>query len=135
MAREDAPTMTRSNWLFAAALIVWLGGQAAVRGADAPLYSASRQAVTTSGPCCCPDDYCRKPLPCVPCGPLQWLCDDYCRKPLPCVACPCTGCCPDDYCRKPCPDLCRPLDRQYYRCGPPDSPVTTTCPPARCLWR
>jgi hypothetical protein len=32
----------------------------------------------------CHDDYCPKPLPCVPlCWPKS-CCDDYCAKPLPC---------------------------------------------------
>ncbi len=30
----------------------------------------------------CPDDYCRKPTPCLV-GLACWTCDDYCRKPLP----------------------------------------------------
>ena len=126
--------MTRSTLFFAALSVLCLG-QTAARGMDIFSGPAGKQAVTTSGPCCCPNDYCRKPLPCVPCGPLEWLRDDYCRKPMPCVPCPCIGGCPDDYCRKPCPDLCRPLDRQNYRCGPPDSPVTSPCPPTRILWR
>lgn len=58
--------------------------------------------------CACPDDYCRKPMPCLPgfchCG----SCDNYCRKPMPCLPCfqECWTC--DDYCRKPMPSLCWP---------------------------
>lgn len=37
---------------------------------------------------CCPDDYCRKPMPCVPCPSPCCSCDDYCRKPMPCVCYP-----------------------------------------------
>jgi len=67
------------------------------------------------GPCCCPppiaccpDDYCRKPWPCIPCLSECWECDNYCRKPFPCIPC-LSGCftC-DDYCRKPFPDFCWP---------------------------
>ena len=35
----------------------------------------------------CPDDYCRKPFPCIPCLRPCCECDDYCRKPMPCVRC------------------------------------------------
>jgi hypothetical protein len=51
--------------------------------------------------CGCPDDYCKKPLPCVSCD-WRGTCDDYCKKPLPCVSCDWCGTC-DDYCRKPAP--------------------------------
>jgi hypothetical protein len=89
----------------------------------------SAQPVQLGPPCCsngdltcpllrgCPDDYCRKPYPCVWqmhwCGP-----DDYCRKPFPCIW-QMHWCGPDDYCRKPCPPACRPLDTSYYTCGCP----------------
>ena len=127
--------MTRSTCFFTAALVLWIGGQVVAQGPSASVpQNGPRPTGCAAAPCCCPDDYCRKPLPCVPCGPLRWLCDDYCRKSLPCVPCQCLGVCPDDYCRKPCPDLCRPLDRQFYRCPPPDCPVTD-CQPRRCLWR
>jgi hypothetical protein len=57
---------------------------------------------------CYPDDYCRKPIPClVPvsrCGGP----DDYCRKPIPCLFdVPRAGLCPD-YCRKAFPSLLCP---------------------------
>ena len=68
-------------------------------------------------PCCCPDDYCRKPWPrigCLPCG--EPYC--YCAKPSPCIRL--LSCCgPGDYCRKPCPQVCRPLRQDYYTCGEP----------------
>jgi hypothetical protein len=86
---------------------------------------------TTVAPCCvdscgatrplggCPDDYCRKPMPCVrrlPCG----QCDDYCPKPLPRI---CTLPCGEsyEYCRKPWPRLCRPLRAENYSCGQPQA--------------
>ena len=65
---------------------------------------------------CCPDDYCLKPLPCVPvvrCGGP----DDYCKKPLPCVpVLRCGG--PDDYCKKPMPCLLCPPVSPYLQCAP-----------------
>jgi len=64
----------------------------------------------------CPDDYCRKPWPktwCLSCSQE----DDYCRKPWPRTWCLQSGE-PDDYCREPWPNLCRPLRREYYTCGP-----------------
>jgi hypothetical protein len=67
--------------------------------------------------CWCPDDYCRKTLPCVPpnvrgCG------DDYCRKTLPVVPCNARGC-TDDYCPKTCPLFLGSLCQPWYTCGPP----------------
>lgn len=57
---------------------------------------------------CCPDDYCRKPLPDL-CFPRIGCCsNDYGRKPLPCTPRPILSCCPDDYCRKSPPRLCQP---------------------------
>ena len=72
--------------------------------------------------CCtwCCDDYCRKPLPVVPC-PTRGCVDDYCRKPMTPVP-PCLGCWhPNDYCRKPltgCPQNCEP----WYVCVPMSPP-------------
>jgi hypothetical protein len=71
--------------------------------------------------CTCPDDYCPKPLPCVPCAACGCCPDDYCPKPLPCVFCM-PGCCwPDDYCPKP-----------FVFCLPPCYPSWYTCGLARC---
>lgn len=57
------------------------------------------------GKFCC-DDYCAKPLPCLPVGKMGFACDDYCRQPLPCPPFGKTGFCCDDYCRKPQPPPC-----------------------------
>lgn len=65
---------------------------------------------------CCPDDYCRKPPPCLSPEFCPKGCDDYCRKPPPCLSpefCP-RGC--DDYCRKPPP--CLPCDLPWMKCHP-----------------
>ena len=79
-----------------------------------PCRVAPRITYPTCG--CCPDDYCRKPLPgvCPPCGTT---CDTYCRKPLPGVPCLDKSCMPDCYRVKPfppCPRVCEP----WYTCGP-----------------
>ena len=70
---------------------------------------------------CCPDDYCRKPMPAAPprdCGGA----DDYCRKPMPCISSIPRSCICDDYCRKPLPTmLCPPLT-PYLQCGPQCAP-------------
>jgi hypothetical protein len=80
-------------------------------------------AVDTNGChmlCGCPNDYCRKPWPClqpVPCigGP-----DDYCRKPFPCLI-PVQYCgTHDDYCRKPWPCLLCPPTSPFLSCGIPE---------------
>ncbi|QDU96685.1 hypothetical protein [Lignipirellula cremea] len=59
--------------------------------------------------CClagCPDNYCRKPLPCVG-EPLCTTCDDYRCKPLPCVGAPLCATCDDYRCKPlPCPLPC-----------------------------
>lgn len=74
--------------------------------------------------CCCPDDYCSKPLPCVEPNP-RGCCDDYCRKPLPCVPPTPKGCC-DDYCPKCCPIFLRKPCESWYTCGPPE--LCCPCP-------
>jgi hypothetical protein len=64
---------------------------------------------------CCPDDYCRKPLPAV-CPPRGTTCDTYCRKPMPGVPCLPPACSADCYRVKPfppCPRVCEP----WYTCG------------------
>ena len=71
---------------------------------------------------CCPDDYCRKPLPCPPSCARCGCVDDYCRKPLPCPP-SCARCgCVDDYCRKPLPCPPSPACGPGYLCGPPPGP-------------
>ena len=85
--------------------------------------AAGAAEIGPSAPCCearccctCPDDYCPKPLPCVPCV-LLGKCDCYCRKPMPCPPCPLGYCGPNDYCPKPysiCLPLCSPA---WYTCG------------------
>lgn len=105
--------------LTTALLLVGVSSLRAEGPCDRPLGCELKCAHAMAVPCCCPDDYCRKPFPCLPCPSLRGCCDDYCRKPMPCVPCEFPrGCC-DDYCRKPLPKLCWPVDRSQYRCGPP----------------
>ncbi len=121
------PRKTRRGRIAAAVLTCGLAviatalfAQQAMAACDGPCRKCAR-------PCngglmlCCPDDYCRKPMPCVPCPPPNCCPDDYCRKPMPCVPCPPPNCCPDDYCRKPLPNFCWPPSPVKYSCGP--------CPP------
>jgi hypothetical protein len=83
----------------------------------APLHHAPGDGDCSAGLRVCPDDFCRKPHPCI--RHLAPWCgvDDYCRKPFPCIWCLAPWCGLDDYCRKPCPNLCRPLCTDYYTCG------------------
>jgi hypothetical protein len=66
--------------------------------------------------CWCPDDYCPKPLPSVPCN-AKGCVDDYCPKPLPSVPCNAKGCV-DDYCPRTCPLSLGRLCEPWYTCGP-----------------
>ena len=53
-------------------------------------------------PLCCPNDYIRKPVPCV--SPDSFCCPDtYCPKPILVLPCPAKSCCRDDYCPSRCP--------------------------------
>jgi hypothetical protein len=104
------------------AILVFLGlGRAAWAGeaCDKSLGDTLRCTRCAAMPCCCPDDYCRKPLPCIPCPVPTGCVDDYCCKPLPCIPCPVPTGCVDDYCRKPLPHFCWPVNCQFYRCPPP----------------
>ena len=66
----------------------------------------------------CPDDYCSKPMPPIPCAVHCFGPDDYCPKKLPIVCfVKCFGV--NDYCPKACPvvqPLCCPAS---YSCGRP----------------
>lgn len=66
--------------------------------------------------CWCPDDYCPKSLPCVPCN-LKGCVDDYCPKSLPCAACNAKGCV-DDYWPKTCPIFLWKPCSSCLSCGP-----------------
>lgn len=99
-----------SSLALVAALALPMFAAAADIGPDAPCADARR--------CCvCPDDYCPKPLPSVPCAPLG-CCDDYCPKPLPSTA-PLCYCGPNDYCPKPCCLYLPPCWPAWYTCGAP----------------
>ncbi len=101
---------------FATALVMPLA-QAAFAG-DSVCGEQQKCACRGGLMLCCPDDYCPKPLPCVPwarcCCP-----DDYCCKPYPYLFSPALSCCGDDYCCKPFPHLCWPRLPVHYSCGPP----------------
>jgi hypothetical protein len=65
----------------------------------------------------CPDDYCRKPSPCM-CAPNCFLPDEYCHKPCLLLPCPTKSCCPDDYQPKPKPCPCGAPVIRWYKCVP-----------------
>jgi hypothetical protein len=71
------------------------------------------------------NDYCSKPIPCLP-GPRMTSCpDDFCARPTPCVTVPTQSSCADDYCSKPLPKLCPtpPVEIQESRKRPKSKPV------------
>lgn len=65
----------------------------------------------------CPDDYCSKPMPCLPRISYCTALNDYCCKPLPCLLESCQPVCPDHYCHKPIPCLRWQPVGAAYRCG------------------
>ena len=106
--------MNRSTWCLAVLSVLTLADYAGAGDSWFRCLQRERQCTGCAAtPCCCPDDYCRKPLPCLPCVPLQGCCNDYCPKPPPCVGGLCLPCCGDDYCRKPLPQFCCP-DVGYF---------------------
>jgi hypothetical protein len=93
--------MTRTASLLAVLALFCVGGDVpAGEGCSKSLKGQLCCARCATMPCGCPDDYCRKPMPRIPCLPRCGCADDYCRKPMPC--------------------LCWPVDRQFYRCAPPE---------------
>lgn len=103
--RPAGPLLSLSMAL-AAVLVLALHGSLL---AGEPCSVMGRALHFNKGPCCCwprpclcPDDYCRKPLPCLRLPCIARTCDDYHCKPLPSEPCvPCLQC--DTYCRKPFP--------------------------------
>jgi len=88
--------------------------------------------------CGCPNDYCPKALPGIPCVPCCRLPDDYCCKALPCVPCPVACCCADDYCPKKPPVCLPPRCDSSYMCGPPDrccNSISAAATPAKTTQR
>lgn len=99
--------MNRSVSLLAMTCMFWLAQGSFAGEHHGKSVDRQLQCVRCAAPCRC-DDYCRKPMPCLPCLSFCGTVDDYCRKPMPCL--PCLSFCGtvDDYCRKPMPDLCCP---------------------------
>jgi hypothetical protein len=64
----------------------------------------------------CPDDYCPRALPIVPCNRCSNV-DDFCPKALPGVKPNACGCV-DDYCPKKCPIWLGCLWAPWYKCAP-----------------
>jgi hypothetical protein len=100
-----------------AALIAIVAGQTVFAGDTCQNRKCVSPCSRSGLMLCCPDDYCRKPMPCVPC-PRGCCPDTYCPKPIPSVPCPNACWYPDDYCRKPIPCLSWPPSPIRYSCGP-----------------
>lgn len=98
----------RTQLLIAAVLLAWLAPRCAAGGKSAECACCPPPCPVCPPVRWCCDDYCRKPMPCIPPLCAKCCCDDYCRKPMPCIAPLCAKCCCDDYCRKPMPALCCP---------------------------
>ena len=129
MKTESRMKRRRPSWASVRMLVVasvLTAGLASVRADEASCdtMAPSNKVICGVGHCSlwCPDDYVRKPAPCV--FPVACCCaDTYCHKPclvLPCHAkCCCPKCCcPNDYCPKPNPSLCRPMANAWYKCVP-----------------
>jgi len=117
------PEMKRTGLIAAIVLTVLVGLPAARAENPQVLFDGCRWSfprldlLWQQRKCWCPDDYCRKPLPCPP--PRVGGCgfEDYCAKPMPCVPANPKGCV-DDYCPKNCPILLGPTCEPWYTCGP-----------------
>ena len=115
------PAMSRLSWCLATLLLLGLTQHSlAAESCPGTLGRELQCTRCATIPCCCPDDYCRKPCVCIPCPCIPSCADDYCRKPMPCIPCPCIPSCADDYCRKPFPRFCWPVNCQL-RCSPTDN--------------
>ena len=112
--------MPRNASILAMLCLFSFGGTVLAGGLLSKTIAGGQCSSCCATPCCCPNDYCRKPMPCVPCPVPRGCADTYCRKPMPCVPCPAPCGCGETYCPKPFPDLCRPRDWQFYRCPPPE---------------
>jgi hypothetical protein len=110
--------MHRSTNLAAVLALTCLGAHVLAEDAFEKRGEGARHADCCATAPCCPDNYCKKPLPCIPCPNWCGTADNYCKKPLPCVPCPDRCGCPDNYCKKPLPNLCLTRLWQFYRCPP-----------------
>jgi hypothetical protein len=121
--------MTRANLLRSTIIVLgWLWVQQAI--AEPPQPASCSGNCQTNGSSVCPGTNGPQPASscygnCQGCIPILWGCpDDYCPKPMPGV--PCIRCGePDDYCRKPCPHIIR-----LSGCGGPCDYDRKPCPPA-----
>lgn len=114
--------MCRSTALTAFFVVACLGARLLMGEAAETRGESARHANCCAPMPCCPDNYCKKPMPCIPCPKWCGSPDDYCKKPMPCIPCPNWCGCPDNYCKKPMPNLCLPRNWQFYRCPPCESP-------------
>lgn len=66
-------------------------------------------------PCCCQDDFVRKPVPSV-CAAPSYCLETYNRKPCLSLPSPTKCCCTDVYCPKPIPLERQPNSNSWYKC-------------------
>jgi hypothetical protein len=106
------------NARFGWVILALIGTATLIRAEQPSLLARLFNTTVTCPPACynCPDDYCKKQLPCAPACTRCGLPDDYCKKPLPCVPCPVKGC-GDDYCGKSFPWCLPPSIEPWYSCG------------------
>lgn len=100
-------------------LILACAGPANAQGLRSPLpwLFGTAHGETCPSVGCCRDDYERKCLTIEP-APRCGGPDDYCRKPIPCIGDIVRVGCPYDYCRKPLPSLLCPPWSPFLSCGP-----------------
>jgi hypothetical protein len=121
--------MSRTTILATVFTLTCLGAKAlAGDSSDKPGASARHADFFPTAPCC-PDNYCKKPMPRVPCPNWCGTPDNYCEKPMPCVPCPNWCGCPGNYCKKPCPSICLTRLWQFYRCPPCECELTVNAKP------
>ncbi len=122
-----------SCWMVVAAVLMIVHPTITFAGdirSDESTHASKIACGAGRSPCCCPDDYVRKPAPCI--GAVPSCCPDtYCRKPCLALPCPTKCCCPDDYCPKPLPSLCQPMSNAWYKCVV--SPPCNWLKPATCI--
>ena len=114
--------MTRTLILALGLLVVEGSSSFAAHGTASTQCAPSENTSTTKCSCnrCCPDDYFRKPLPCIESFRRYESCDDYCRKTAPVIQrFPYCGTA-DDYCRKPFTLPCRLPRFDLLKCVPLD---------------
>ncbi|MBN2578939.1 MAG: hypothetical protein JXB10_08105 [Pirellulales bacterium] len=123
--------MNRFLWLLGSlSFLYFVESSDAVERCQGSLGRELQCTRSAAVPCCCPDAYCRKPMPCVTCIKIPCSCNCYCPKPAPCVSCCKIPSSCNCYCPKPMPRFCWPVLGQFYRCPPCGCPLKDSPPTA-----